>query len=257
MMLDQDNELPLLRTRDNQYVDVNGFNYVDIDCVLADVLQFMKERREVLTLKQAVGSHEGRWLCTPQGEVVEIDCGIVDLIQMLWSMGIQTTSSCEDSGGAVWIAVPDIDTAIRFWKLADANHYLVDEALCRRILGEMQRMFPIAEEGWDVSWQGRYPYLLGHGGTLCVASGWSWGVSHVSAICCSFPCQLLPFVQARLVNQLNRRDINPGAPEPEQGCPVCSVSVPKGKSYCGASCEMTDTGEDCTQESDKDQSAAL
>ena len=62
--------------------------------------------------------HKAQTLETPWGETVEIDCGIVPLIRLLWRHDIATAMSCQDSGGHVAIAVAGIRDAARYWVAA-------------------------------------------------------------------------------------------------------------------------------------------
>ena len=46
--------------------------------------------------------------------MTEIDEGIVDLIQLLWNLGLETINSCqENTPGIMWISLPS-DAAERF-----------------------------------------------------------------------------------------------------------------------------------------------
>ena len=50
-------------------------------------------------------------------EGVDVDAGIAPLLSRLWRHGIDTSASCEDWGGLVWIGFPDHRNAERFLDL--------------------------------------------------------------------------------------------------------------------------------------------
>lgn len=47
-------------------------------------------------------NHETRTL-QHEGEDVEIDAGIVDMIEAMWALGIETLQSCENMAGWTWV----------------------------------------------------------------------------------------------------------------------------------------------------------
>lgn len=51
---------------------------------------------------EAVQVHPSETLTTPRGEHVQIDCGMVPLVQALWSMGMSTLQCCEDVGASIY-----------------------------------------------------------------------------------------------------------------------------------------------------------
>jgi hypothetical protein len=68
-----------------------------------------------------------------QGEPVEIDAGIAELIESLWAQGVETSGSCEDGGtsgeestpvGIAWVTFPQLRDVLRF------------EAACVRCCGQ-------------------------------------------------------------------------------------------------------------------------
>jgi hypothetical protein len=60
--------------------------------------------------------HKGKRLEAPWGEEVEIDCGIVKLIRLIWDLDIKTVFSCENHEGWVHVGVPDVATAVSYWR---------------------------------------------------------------------------------------------------------------------------------------------
>jgi hypothetical protein len=60
--------------------------------------------------------HKGKRLKAPWGEQPDIDCGIVKLIRLIWELDIKTVFSCENHEGWVAVAVPDVATAVRYWR---------------------------------------------------------------------------------------------------------------------------------------------
>jgi len=78
-----------------------------------------------------------------EGERVEIDAGIVPLIELLWSHGFDTFNSCEDfeGGGIVWVEF-DGPSATEFLNLVAGR----DGELRGHILHS-----PTGEHGWTYS----------------------------------------------------------------------------------------------------------
>lgn len=50
----------------------------------------------------------------PSGESIEIDSEIAPLLEALWGHGIETTGSCQDDGGMVWLGFATPDEAALF-----------------------------------------------------------------------------------------------------------------------------------------------
>jgi hypothetical protein len=80
-------------------------------------------------------------MMAPWGHHVDIDCGIAKLIQLVWSLGIGTCLSCEDTEGEVEIGVPRVDIAVWCWAFAHFNENPPREQLVawRRKLEKLQR----------------------------------------------------------------------------------------------------------------------
>jgi hypothetical protein len=73
--------------------------------------------------------------------LVDIDCGIVKLIQLLWSLGIGTCVSCKDNEGEVNVGVPGVELAVRCRAFAHFDESPPREQLVawRRKLEKLQR----------------------------------------------------------------------------------------------------------------------
>lgn len=54
----------------------------------------------------------------PGGLIVDIDEGIVDLIQMIWRCGFSTFNSCEDNNGNIWVEFASMDEFTRLCQTA-------------------------------------------------------------------------------------------------------------------------------------------
>lgn len=62
----------------------------------------------------------------PSGRRIRVDAGIAPLLRAMWKRGIETSLSCEDSDGSVWICFPDAGYAETFFNRALNLHDLVD-----------------------------------------------------------------------------------------------------------------------------------
>jgi hypothetical protein len=58
--------------------------------------------------------HPFRWLIDSDGDRVKIDREIVPLIERLWNMVLNTSNSCQDNFGYVWVEFMSADAATAF-----------------------------------------------------------------------------------------------------------------------------------------------
>jgi hypothetical protein len=77
-------------------------------------------RREVHRLLAvgggAGGDHEQVQVESPSG-VIEVDVGMVEVLQAIWALGVRTAMSCQDNQGCVWVCF-DLVEYLRFLDLA-------------------------------------------------------------------------------------------------------------------------------------------
>jgi hypothetical protein len=138
--------------------------------------------------------HPAQLMRTPQGEEVEIDCGIAKLIDMLWQLDIETISSCqEDAYGCVMIAVADPGTAVMFWMIATAT--LDDRRAARYQLAIERIQQELRQLGdWE---RGDDPTSILH-----FDDGWRWRFGSADHVWCAFPCKRLATVESNVEEML-------------------------------------------------------
>ena len=82
--------------------------------------RYQEMRREVHRLLAdgggAEGDHEQVQVESPSG-VIEVDRGMVEVLQAIWALGVRTAMSCQDNQGCIWICFQLVEY-LRFLELA-------------------------------------------------------------------------------------------------------------------------------------------
>jgi hypothetical protein len=61
-------------------------------------------------------NHEQVQVESPSG-VIEVDVGMVEVLQAIWALGVRTAMSCQDNQGCIWLCFPLVEY-LRFLELA-------------------------------------------------------------------------------------------------------------------------------------------
>jgi hypothetical protein len=164
--------------------------------------------------------HKWKRLEAPWGKQVEIDRGIVKLIRLIWELDIQTLFSCENHEGWVHVAVPDVATAVRYWRAGNYAHFPArwqEESLLQALTLVQATAVRIQDE------VGIMPSL-----TIRCWFDWQFYVPGKNLVYCEFPVDKLAKVESNLQLALPWGDSGTnGHSRPDAGARPASGTVPR------------------------------